>query len=245
MNLTHRFKSTILAISLLGMTACQSVTAQVSPPPNAVLPRTLTVTATGDINIPTTLTRVTLGVEVQGKTADEVQAEVARRSQAVVDFLKAQNVEKLQTTGVRLSPNYDYSNNRQTLTGYIGSNIVSFQVETSRVGNIIDRAVQAGATRIEGVNFIASEAAISDAQEDAIQEAVQKARQQADAALNALNFQAKEVVGISINQANFPQPVPYPLVERASLANDAAKVVTPIEGGEQTVEASVTLQIRY
>jgi len=46
--------------------------------------RTLSVTGRGVEAIPTTQTQVALGVEVQGKTAAEVQQEAARRSSAVV-----------------------------------------------------------------------------------------------------------------------------------------------------------------
>ena len=76
---------------------------------------TLTVTGNGIERIATTLTQVRLGVEIQGKTATEVQQEVAWRTSAVVDLLRSKDVEQLQTTGVRLQPNYDYSNNQRRL----------------------------------------------------------------------------------------------------------------------------------
>ena len=87
-----------------------------TPPAIAQEPllRTLTVTGQGSETIPTTLTQVQLGVEVQGRTAEEVQQEVARRSAAVVDLLRSRRVEKLETTGIRLSPDsrYDKGNQR-------------------------------------------------------------------------------------------------------------------------------------
>jgi len=84
--------------------------------------RTLTVSGRGVESIPTTLSEVSLGVEIQGKTAQEVQHEAARRSSAVVALLKSRNVEKLQTTGIRLNPVYSYNNNVQRITGYAASN---------------------------------------------------------------------------------------------------------------------------
>ena len=65
--------------------------------------RTVTVTGEGIERIPTTLTQVQLGVEIQGKTATEVQEQVAKRTTAVVEFLRSRRVEKLQTTGISLS----------------------------------------------------------------------------------------------------------------------------------------------
>jgi hypothetical protein len=63
--------------------------------------------------------------------------------------------------------------------------------------------------------------------------------------LSALGFQPKEVVGIEVNGASSPPPPPRPLLraESAKLASQDAS--TPIVGGEQQVEATVTLQISY
>ena len=70
------------------------------------------------------MTQVLLGVEIQGKTAQEVQQQVAKRSQAVVKLLKSRKVEKLQTTGISLNPNYSYKDGKPNITGYSGTNTV-------------------------------------------------------------------------------------------------------------------------
>lgn len=204
------------------------------------LQRTLTVSGRGVEMIPATLAQVSLGVEAQGKTAQEVQQDVARRSSAVVALLRSRNVEKLQTTGISLNPVYSYNNNVQRLTGYSATNIVSFRLNTERVGTLLDEAVKAGATRIDGISFVATDPAIATAQKQALREATQDAQQQANAVLSALNLTPKEIVSIQLNSANPPEPV-RPLA-RAAVADSAA---TPVVGGEQQVEASVTLQISY
>lgn len=86
---------------------------QVGQPASAQEPveRTITASGEGTVAISTTQTQVRLGVEIQGKTASDVQQEVAKRSQAVVSRLQERNVEKLETTGIRLNPNYSYQNN--------------------------------------------------------------------------------------------------------------------------------------
>ncbi|MGV2831180.1 SIMPL domain-containing protein [Myxosarcina sp. GI1(2024)] len=204
--------------------------------------RTLTVTGQGTEKIPTTLTQVELGVEIRGKTAVEVQQEVARRTSAVVDFLRSAEVEQLQTTGIRLQPNYDYSNDRRNLIGYIGTNTVSFRSETEEVVSLLDEVVQAGATRIDGVSFMATEAAISAAQKEALRQATTDARAQADAVLETLNFSPEEIISIQINGANVPQPQ---LIQAERLMSADARANTPVIGVEQSVRASVTLQISY
>jgi len=126
----------------------------------------LTVTGEGREQVETTIAQVNLGVEVEAETAEAAQQEAARRSTAVVELLRDRNVDQLQTTGIRLNPQYQYSENRQTLTGYVATNTVSFEVPIEAAGEILDEAVAAGATRIQGVSFRASPGRFGGAQFD-------------------------------------------------------------------------------
>jgi hypothetical protein len=182
-------------------------------------------------------------VEIQAKTAQEVQQEAARRSAAVVALLKSRNVKKLQTTGIRLNPVYSYTNNVQRITGYAASNTVSFRIPTEKAGTLLDEAVKAGATQINGIRFVATDEAIAAARQQALKEATQDAQQQASAVFSSLGLQAKEVVSIQVGGATAPPP---PMLYRAEAAQIAkVDASTPVIGGEQEVEASVTLQISY
>lgn len=232
----NRFQVIALALSLLTLSFANPALAQEKQQ------RTLTVSGRGVEMIPTTLTQVRLGVEFQGKTAQEVQQEVAQRSSAVVTLLRSRNVEKLQTTGITLNPIYSYNNNTQRLTGYSATNVVSFRLNTEQTGTLLDEAVKAGATRIDSINFTASDPAIAAAQQQALREATQDAQQQASTVLSVLKLTPKEVVSIQLNSANPPEP-PQPLYRQAASTADSA--ATPVIGGEQQVEASVTLQISY
>ena len=235
-----------LFLGILGLT---SVTVGLQPT-NPVIAqeqqrilRTVTVTGRGIERIPTTLTQVRLGVEIQGKTARDVQEEIARRSSAVVELLRSRQVDKLETTGIRLNPIYSNSNNTRRITSYAGTNIVSFRIETEKAGNILDEAIAAGATRIDGISFVATDEAIATAQKQALRLATQDAQQQADAVLGTLNLSGQEIVNIQINGASPPPPV-----FRRSLPGvfeQADVATTPVVGGEQQVQTSVTLQIRY
>lgn len=234
-------------VGVLGLTlfigAALPVLAQPRPlPTSEVQYRILTVTGQGVENVQTTQAEVRLGVDVQGKTAEVVQQEVAQRSAAVVSLLKSRNVEKLETSGITLNPDYTYNNNKQELIGYRGSNIVSFRIDTSKAGSLLDDAVKAGASRIDSVSFVAAEEAIAAAQKQALVKATKDAQDQAKVVLSALNLSPQDVVSIQIG-ANTPPPPPIPLQAKALSAE--ADATTPIVGGEQAVQASVTLQIRY
>ncbi len=205
--------------------------------------RTLTVAGQGEEKVQTSLAQVRLGVEAQGKTAQAVQAEVAERTSAVVNLLRSRQVEKLETTGISLNPDYSYQDNKPpVLTGYRGSNIVSFQVPTPKAGPLLDDAVKAGATRIDGISFMATEAALKTGQQQAIREAIQAAQAQADTVLGALNLTQQEIISIRVDGAT--PPPPRPLLREAA-ADSVQSASTPIIGGEQEVQASVTLEFRY
>ncbi|MBD2256945.1 SIMPL domain-containing protein [Pseudanabaena sp. FACHB-2040] len=223
--------------AILGMTSTLPAMAQ-----EPVL-RTITVTGQGSEAIATSIAQVDLGVEVQARTAAEAQREVARRATAVVNLLQARGVQKLQTTGIRLNPQYNYDRGQAELVGYIGTNTVSFRMPNDQVGTLLDDAVTAGATQIQNVSFVAEEDAIAAARQIALQEATRDAQEQASAVLLSLNLGPQEVVSIQVNGA--APPIPMPLAARGQLANAEADFKTPVVGGEQTVEASVTLQIRY
>ena len=203
--------------------------------------RTITVTGEGIENIATSKAIVRLGVEVQGKEAGKVQQETANRSDAVVKFLRSRQVEKLETTGISLQPNYDFSNNQRRLIGYIGANLISFQIDIAQAGSLIDEAVKVGATRIDGVSFTAGESAIAAAQRTALIKATEQAREQATIVLQALGLLPKETVSIQVG--NTSNPVPIARSEAVFRSADAAS--SPVIGGEQTLRAAVTLEISY
>ena len=204
-------------------------------------PRTLTTNGRAIVSIPTSLTQVQLGVEIQAPTARDAQEETARRANAIVNLLEGKQVEKLQTTGIRLSPVYKYENNEQILTGYSASNVVSFRIETERAGATIDAAVRAGATRIDGLSFVATPEAIDAARKQALREATLDARAQAKEVLSALGLTEREINRIIIN-ADSPAPI-LQLETAVARASDFAE--SPVRGGEQQIFASVTLEIIY
>ena len=236
-----RFKPAIsiclfASLSLLTVVAPSSAQTQ---KPN----RTLTTSGRGIVTIPTTLSQVRLAIEVQAKSPKTAQQQAASRSSKVIAYLKTQQVAKLQTTGINLNPTYTYPpNGTPQIVGYTATNSISFQVPTDRAGTILDASVDNGATRIDGVSFIADDRAIYNAQLQALKQATEDAQRQADAVLTTLNLKRREVIGIQINSTSNPSPIPMQSFQQAKSADVAS---TPVIGGEQQVEATVTLDIGY
>jgi uncharacterized protein YggE len=198
--------------------------------------RILSVTGRGSEILTASTARVTLGVEARANTAEAAQAEMAKRTSAVVNLLKSRNVQKLQTTGVYLSPYYD--NNSKPI-GFMATNTVSFEVSAAEAGALMDAAVKVGATRVDGVQFTIDEATSNMARNRALAAATRDAQAQADAVLTALGLSRQEIIGIQVEGAAMPMPAPM----LRGVASAAAE--TPVVAGEQTVQATVTLHIRY
>ncbi|MBD2178005.1 SIMPL domain-containing protein [Pseudanabaena sp. FACHB-1998] len=204
--------------------------------------RVLTISGRGERFVKTTKARIQLGVNVEGKTAIAVQAEVARQANSIVSRLQQLGVEKLQTNSVQLNPKYVYENNRQRQDGFTGQTTVSFVVAIEQAGSVLDAAVNSGANQIEQISFIATDAALNEAKQLALQDAIKDAQTQSATVLTALGFTPKSIKTISVNDSAIAYPVPLPRQD-AFVAKAANSV--PILGGEQKVEALVTLQITY
>lgn len=220
-----------------------------NPSPYQQPERILSVTGQGSQAIPTTLSEINLGVTVQAATAQAAQQQAAQQSTAVVEWLRSSlggdspspNVDKIQTTGISLSPEYDYTNDRQELRGYRATNSIRFRTPTERAGALMDEAVNVGATQINGVSFLAEDEAINTARQQALTLAIQDAQQQADTVLGALGLSQQEVINISIGSVS----APYLEAAGGRLLSADTVISTPVMGQEQTINAQVTLSIRY
>ncbi|MDZ8221597.1 SIMPL domain-containing protein [Nostoc sp. ChiVER01] len=207
----------------------------------------LEVTGQGEITVPTTLTEVQLGIQVQGKTSTEVQEETAQRSAEVVDVLKKLGAQELQTTSIQLNPVYKYDKDgNQTLIGFKGLNKLQFELPTDQAGGAIDKAIKAGANLIENINFTPSDKALQQARLQVLSEAVKDAQAQANAVFSTLQLTPGKIIDIDINSTANPSPSPL-LLEGLTLnkASFAADITTPIIGSPETIKASVSLDIGY
>jgi uncharacterized protein YggE len=184
------------------------------------------------------------GVTTEAPTAVEAMRQNAAEMTRVIDRIKALGVAEkdIQTTGVNLSPRYDYDrdNREQVFRGYTVSNRVSVKLrEIDRTGEALDALVAAGATDISGPNFGLEddEAAKDAARERAIGRAAARARAYAA----TLGYDGAKVLQIS---EAIQGRGPAPANAMREMAMDSMKVsATPIQPG--MVETGVSISITY
>ena len=201
----------------------------------------LQVSSRGEVTVPTSITTVELGIQIQAPTAAEVQQQVAEQTTNVVDVLENLEVQELQTTSVQLFPVYSFEDNTRTLTGFEARNTLSFELPNESAGNAIDAAVEAGANLVQNISFSASDEALQQARLQALNQAVEQAQTAAQTVFNTLGLVSQEIVGIEILQLDELNPIAQPLQFEAAMTRDT----TPIIGSPQTVQATVALDILY
>ena len=119
------------------------------------------------------------------------------------------------------------------VTGYRASNRVTIRVrDVTKVANVIDVLVGAGANEIGGINFMVSQASklLDEAREKAIADARRKAEIYAKAAGVTLG------APLSISEEGSAPPMPY----RGKMAAGMA-AAAPVAQGEETLSVTVSV----
>ncbi|MBW4469600.1 MAG: SIMPL domain-containing protein [Stenomitos rutilans HA7619-LM2] len=251
MNGLNRWMLLPLAIGLLNLSVATPALTQEKRV------RTLTVAGDAQVQIPTTMTGINVGIDIRGKEINKVQEEVARRRSAVIALLRARKVQNLETTDVQLEPINDYRSETQNqIVGYRATNTIRFQVPSARVGSVLGEVVEAGANQISSLTLFSSEDVIEAAQKKVIREAFQNAEQKASAALSAMKATQQEVAEVQIlaprpnvigrvfNYSSNGLTGRVDALDARTATLDRQQFATVVTGA-QIVSATVTLTIRY
>ncbi|MDO9368362.1 MAG: SIMPL domain-containing protein [Sphingopyxis sp.] len=185
------------------------------------------------------------GVTTTAPTAVEAMRANAAAMDKLIAAAKARGIkaEDIQTSGISLSPQYDYNNQTPgqppRFLGYQVSNTV--RATTSKIadiGPLLDALVAAGGTNIDGPSFGMKDpdAQLVGARGTAIKAAEAKAQDYARLA----GFRGVELVSISEGGSFGPNP-PMPMVRMAMDAGSAK--ATPVEPGQ--VGNTLTLNFQY
>jgi uncharacterized protein YggE len=195
---------------------------------------------------------VTIGVETRGETAEEAAAANAELMEKVLQALRDLGIaeEDISTNWYSVSPVYEWMSPpcieiypqppecapKSEITGYSASNSVTVTLDASEdVGEVIDVAVAAGATNVNGAYFFVSTERQEEIREDLIADAIANARSRADKAADAVEMEITGVKSISLNDVYFPFFYKDFALESAGS--------TPILPGQQ--EISQTVQVTF
>jgi uncharacterized protein YggE len=204
----------------------------------------LEVSGEGRVAVPADRARVVFAVETEGTTAGEASSANAELMTAVLDAVRSLDLEglELETHGYSLTPEYTRASGEgraPKISGYRAQNHVGASIDDpDLVGQVIDAAIGAGANRVTALTFEADDT--EPARREALRQAVAQARAEAEAIAEALGVPLGPPMEVRGN-ANVPGPLPRfrPMMMEAAVA-----AATPVEVGEETVTASVTIKYR-
>jgi len=219
----------LAAVALAGALLTAPALAQVIPP------AAISVTGEATVSVPPDLAEIDGGVTSEAKTAREASEANNAAMGKVLQALKGAGIEAKDIQTARLSLQPQSAPNRSgpsAIAGYRASNRVTIRVrDVTKVANVIDTLVGAGANDIGGIHFVVSQASklLDEARERAVADARRKAEIYAKAAGVTLG------APLSISEEGNSAPVPY----RRMAAGMAASA--PVAQGEETLQVTVSV----
>jgi uncharacterized protein len=197
------------AVSLPNFHA-QAASATPSPAPTQSAPtstcdpaRTVQVSGTAVVNIKPDRARIQLGVQSNGRSAQEAQAKNSAAINRVKNALKALGIESkdIATDWYTIEPLYDDYESLH-IDGYRIYNIIEVTVRNvDRANEVIVAAFQAGANQVINVEFYTSE--LRKYRDQARQMAMQAASEKAAALARAAGAGVDCVVNINENSSSY------------------------------------------
>jgi uncharacterized protein YggE len=198
------------------------------------------VTGEGKVTVMPDIATVTVGVQTIGNTARKAQNDLNQKITAVSSAMKGLGIDQkdIQTTNYNIYPAYDYSGNRQRITGYQASTNLLIKVrDMDNINAVVDKATEQGANTIGGISFDISDR--SKAEDEARQKAFQEAHTKAQKAAQIAGFRLGRVINYS---EGTNQPVYPPGLLKAEVADGrSGGIPTKVEPGSQEIVLNVTI----
>jgi uncharacterized protein YggE len=193
----------------------------------------------GSVHVPPDYAQIRSGVTTRAKTVKEASEANSKLMGAITAALLETGIgqKDIQTARFSIQPVYapPQPAAEPKLSGYSVSNQVAVTIrQISKVGEILDRLVTAGVTDVGNIAFLLSDP--SRALDQAREAAVADARRKAELYARASGVGLGRVAWITEDSGYAPS---IPMA--ASRAQTAMAAPVPIAGGEDTLEARITV----
>lgn len=203
---------------------------------------TIVASGTGSVIGTPDRAQISLAVETENQNVKAAQAENAARMTKVMDALIAAGIPKeaLKTTGYNIYPVYEDTKiyGLQKVKTYRVTNTLTVTLhDVSRTGEVIDIGVTEGINQASSIQFFLSDEQSQVLRTEALKEASERASADARTVAGALGVSLKSVKSAQISGGY--SPVRYQNYAMAESVGGG--VSTPIEAGDITVTATVTV----
>jgi len=205
----------------------------------------LSLSVTESVESAPDMATINTGVQTRALTAKEAMAQNAVQMEKLIAAITKGGIERkdIQTSGINLSPQYDYSNRPDTenkgprFIGYEASNQLTVKLrKLDKAGELVDAMVSAGATNINGPSFgIADTDKLLDLGRT---KALKTAQDRANLYAQATGYRTAKLIAVS-EGGDFQSP--RPMMAMRDMV--AAAPATKIEPGQ--VSSSISLNVQY
>lgn len=198
--------------------------------------------ATGEVKTSPDRVELSFSVETENPDAKIAQQQNAQRMATVFTALDQAGISRddMKTTGYSIYPVYEDSRSflePKIKTYRVTNKLLVTLKDVPRAGEIIDLVVRAGANRVNSVIFTLSKEQQRVLRSQALQDAMDRSRSDADVVAAAAGLSIATVKEITVSGGYYPAPMTdYRYMEAAAVGT-----VTPIEPGDITVTASVSV----
>ena len=205
--------------------------------------REIHATGTGSVIGTPDRAQISLAIVSQNADVKVAQQENAARMNQVIDAIVASGIPRdaLKTTGYSIYPVYDYPDKNgsdQKIQSYRVTNTLTVTLhDVSKVGDVIDIGVANGVNEASSIQFMLSDDQAQALRTEALKEAVRRASADAQTVAAALGVNVGAVKNVEISQGY--TPVLYQNYNAVDMK--VAGAATPIEAGDVTVTATVTV----
>jgi uncharacterized protein len=203
------------------------------------LPKIVKTTGTAEIKITPDRAVIRVGVERQSATAKNAKAAVDTASRKILAAFKAATIDEkdIQTAYLDLQPT-SYYEKRVRINNFTATQSLSVTIhDLSRLDNVMDAVMSAGANRIDGIEYQSSEQ--RKYRDQARDEATKAAKEKAVALAQALGNQVGKTYSIEEVQQWDGYSVMGGLNANVAQERNAAPPPPSTAPGQLTVTASV------
>ncbi|WP_462413221.1 SIMPL domain-containing protein [Neobacillus sp. Marseille-QA0830] len=205
---------------------------------------TITVEGKGKVTVQPDQANISIGVVTTNEDVQTAQQENAVITNRIIASIRQAGIEQddIKTTVYSVNPRYDFVEGKSVFKGYEVEHQLQITIkDLSKVGMVYDLAIKEGANRSGNIQF-------QNTQEDfhylqaltlAVNDALAKAQQIAHTIRVNLNRIPLRVI------EQIPTPHFFTPVSAESVAFAAKSTTTPIQPGENTLNATVRVVFQY
>lgn len=200
--------------------------------------RVISVDGSGEVYIEPDIATINIGLETKNADASVAQIENNEIMQKIIQAMKDLNVDEkdIQTINYNIYRSYEFNDEDREDQFIVNNSFKIIVRDLESIGLVVDKAVELGANQVNSIQFSVIDQ--NKAYKEALDLAVIEAKDKANQLASNIDEEIESVVSISENSNNYPVFADMGYVR-------AESAMAPIETGQLTIRANVSVKFKY